>query len=59
MQGKQCPEKVSNHKQREQLNINHVLRPLEYIQKTRKTSSSVIDSRISTDSKLLESFFFV
>ena len=29
----QCPEKVRNHKQWEQLNMNHVLRLMDYIRK--------------------------
>ena len=29
----QCPEKVRNHKQWKQLNMNHVLRLLDYIRK--------------------------
>lgn len=57
MQRKQCPEKVSNHKQWEQLNIDHALRPLDYIQKTGKISSSVIDLQKPTESKLLETSF--
>ena len=29
----QCPEKVRDHKQWEQLNMNHVLRLMDYIRK--------------------------